>query len=466
MVNRFHPSRSSAVFSKQNLAIAFTALTAFLLTFVLAAQDKKPEWKDRAEYDLYDAAQKDANATSRLATLDKWKQQYPSSDFAEGRKDMILTTYQQLNQARQVIDTAQDILKDKPNNFHSLNAILAAVQGLKPPTPPDLDLAEKTATYLMDNIDQVYATPNKPEGVKDADWATAKTQSKPFAMATLKWVIDTRKDQTKDNARAQADLTKLLQKDGTQGAISYDLAGVILAQAKQKPEEQPLALYHYARAASYDGPNALSTQDRNSVRTYLEKVYPQYHGSKDGLDQLLAMAKNGAFPPADFKIRSTTELAQEQAAKEAEENAKNPMMTLWVKTLKENLVKPDGDTFFDMTVKDALLPGGANGIMKFKGTIVSIAPATRPKEIQLAIEKPGVADAKLVLEMALPGKMEPGEPLEFEGTAKSYTKEPYTVTFDVDKEMILGWTGKNTPGTKSGAATKKAPGAAATKKKQ
>jgi hypothetical protein len=434
-----------------------TALTAFALTFVLAAQDKKPEWKDRAEYDLYDTAQKDTNATNRLATLERWKQQYPASDFADGRKDMILTTYQQLNQQRQVIETAQDILKDKPNNFHALSAILAAVQALKPPTPADLDLAEKTTNYLLDNLDQVYAVSNKPEGVKDEDWAKAKAQSKPYAMATLKSIIDARKDQTKDSAAAEVALTKLLEKDPTQGAVSYDLAGTILAQAKQKPEEQPLALYHYARAAAYDGPNSLSAQDRASVKTYLSKVYPQYHGSADGLESLLAMAKNSAFPPADFKIKSTTELATEQAAKEAEENAKNPMMTLWVKTLKENLLKPDGDSFFDMTVKDALLPGGANGVMKFKGKIVSMTPATRPKEVQVAVEKAGVADATLKFEMALPGKMEAGEELQFEGTAKSYTKTPFMITFDVDKDMLSGWTGKNAPAAKKtgGGATKK-----------
>ena len=445
--------------SKQNLIVVSTALTAFALTFVLAAQDKKPEWKDRAEYDLYDTARNDANPTSRLATLEKWKQQYPSSDFADGRKDMILTTYQQLNQQRQVIEAAQDILKDKPNNFHAISAILGAVQALKPPTPADLDLAEKTTNYLLDNLDQVYASANKPEGVKDEDWAKAKAQSKPYAMATLKSIIDARKDQTKDLAAAEADLTKLLQKDSTQAAVSYDLAGTILAQAKQRPEQQPIALYHYARAAAYDGPNSLSPQDRNSVKTYLSKVYPQYHGSTEGLDALLNAAKGSAFPPADFKIKSTTEIAQEQAAKEAEENAKNPMLTLWVKTLKENLLKPDGESFFDMNVKDASLPGGVNGVNKFKGKIVSMTPATRPKEITLAIEKAGVADAKVTLEMALPGKMEAGEELEFSGTAKAFTKEPFMITFEVDKEGISGWTGKNAP------AAKKA-GGAATKKKQ
>jgi hypothetical protein len=455
MVCRFHLAGRYAVFSKQNFVVALSVVAAFALTFVLAAQDKKPEWKDRAEYDLYDAAQKDTNAATRLATLEKWKQQYPNSDFAEGRRDMILTAQQQLNQCRQVIDLAQEVLKDKPNNFHAISAILSCLQMLKPPAAADLDLADKTANYLYDNLDQVYAASNKPEGVADAQWAQAKAGSKPYAIATLKWVIDTRKTQGGSNAQAQEQLTKLLSRDTTQTAVAYDLAGVILAQAKEKPNEQPIALFYYARAAAYDGPGSLPAQDRTNIKNYLTKVYPQYHGSTEGLDQLLALAKTNGTPPADFSIKSTVQLAQEQADKEAAEAAKNPMLTLWVKTLKENLLKPDGDMFFDMSVKDAGLPGGANGVMKFKGKIVSMTPATRPKEVDLAIEKPGVADAKLMFETALAGKMEPGEELEFEGTAKAYTKDPFSITFDVEKDQLVGWTGKNAPAAKKAATKKK-----------
>lgn len=445
------------MFSRQTLVVAVTVMTAFTLTFVLAAQDKaqdkKQEWKDRAEYDLYEAAQKDNNATTRLATLEKWKQQYPNSDFAKGRRDMILTTYQNLNQWRQVIDLSKEILQDEPNNFHAVSAILDGVQKVKPTTPADLDLAEKTANYLYDHLDDVYAAANKPQGATDAQWAQAKTGSKPFAIQTIKWVIDTHKDQSKDNAAAEDQLTKLLQRDPNQTSVAYDLAGTILAQAKAKPDEQPVALFYYARAAAYDGPGALPSQDRNNIKTYLARVYPQYHGSTQGLDELLALAKTNGAPPADFKIKSTADLAQEQAQKEAEEAAKNPMLTLWTKTLKENLVKDDGDMFFDMNVKDAALPGGANGVMKFKGKIVSMTPANRPKEIDLAIEKAGVADAKLTFETALPGKMEAGEELEFDGQAKSFTKEPFMITFAVDKDALVGWTGKNAPAKK--AAPKK-----------
>ena len=73
----------------------------------------------------------------------------------------------------------------------------------------------------------------------------------------------------------------------------------------------------------------------------------------------------------------------------------------------------------------------------------------------LAIEKSGIADAKLTFESALPGKMEPGEELEFEGTAKSFNKEPFQITFDVEKEKLVGWTGKNAPAASKGKAAAK-----------
>jgi hypothetical protein len=217
-------------------------------------------------------------------------------------------------------------------------------------------------------------------------------------------------------------------------------------------------LYYWARAAAYDGAGSLAAADRQKLQGSLSNAYKAYHGSTEGLDQLMATAKANPMPGADFKILSTVDVAEAQAKAQAEEDAKDPMKTLWVKQLKELILKDD--SFFDMNVKDAALPGGANGVMKFKGKIVSMMPATRPKEIEIAIEKPGVADAKLNLtDKALPGKMEAGEELQFNGTAKSYTKDPYMVTFDVETKDIDGWTGKDVAkkAAPKGATKKAAP---------
>jgi hypothetical protein len=77
----------------------------------------------------------------------------------------------------------------------------------------------------------------------------------------------------------------------------------------------------------------------------------------------------------------------------------------------------------------------------------------------VAIENPA-GDAKLKLDAPLPGKMDPGGEIEFEGAAKSFTKDPFSVTFEVERAKVSGWTGKNvapkkSTGSQKSTATKK-----------
>jgi hypothetical protein len=155
------------------------------------------------------------------------------------------------------------------------------------------------------------------------------------------------------------------------------------------------------------------------------------------------MAKTNPFPPADFHIESAQQIAVKKAADREEFIKAHPELGLWQTAIKAPLTKDDGDAYFEMNVKGALLPGGANGVQKFKAKIVSMTPPVKPKQIVLALEDPNVPDVTLELSQALPGKMEAGEELQFEGVAKSYTKQPFMVDFDVEPSQIEGWTGKN-----------------------
>jgi hypothetical protein len=117
-----------------------------------------------------------------------------------------------------------------------------------------------------------------------------------------------------------------------------------------------------------------------------------------------------------------------------------------------------------MGLKEAALP-------KFKGKLISMTPATRPKELVIGIEKADTPEVTLKFENALPGKMEPGTELEFEGTGESFTKDPFMLIVNVDKDKLTGWTAKNAPGTAPAravppAAKKAAPAPAPAQKKQ
>jgi hypothetical protein len=441
------------VLSKVGLA-AVGAL--FALAPGLAGQDKKLEWRDLAEYELYKSAANDPNAASRLSTLEKWKFQYPQTDYIDVRLDMFLISYQQLTRPRDAFNMAIEILQTRPNQLRALSAVVGSVYQFKDPTATDLEITEKAANNLLTNLDSIYAPANKPPETKDADWAKLKPEMKIFAQRTMTWIAV----QRKDHARTEAEALKTLALDPNQGQVSFWLAGAMMAQRATKPETYPAALFHYARAAAFDGPGCLVATDRKNIRDFLVKAYSQYHGSADGIEELLALAKNNVMPPREWAgIRTAADIEKEkQAAEEAAAKA-NPMLALW-RSIKRELTGTNGQEYFENRMKGALVPGNVvEGVTKFKGKLISMTPATRPKELVVAIEKSETPDVMLKLDGVLPGKMESGAEIEFEGIAAAFSKEPFMVTFDVEKSKIVGWTGKNTP-----APTTKKPGAAGKKK--
>ena len=432
-----------------------------------AAQKSAKNWKDTAEYDLYSAIIKpDAKPEDRLKNLDKWKAAYPQSDYADTRQQIYLITYAAMNNHRAAFDAALEILKTDPANLAAIQEVLGYIRALEPTkaTDPlsaqnkaDLDAAEKVARNLLANADAVFAADKMPPGATPAQWSQAKPTMVNFAQFTLGYIGV----EGKDTAKAQAELTKTLQMDATNAQASSMLAGIFLAQQKEHPELMPQALFEYARAAGVTGPTALPAPAQKSLSDFLTKAYTTYHGSTEGLDQLKTLAKASALPPDGFKIKSTVNIAEEEEAKRQAAAKENPMLAFWTE-MKENLTSADSavaDKYWEAAKGAGLPPSDKVPGGKFKGKLISATPETRPKELTIAIEKPDVADVKLVLEEPLPGKMDPGGDISFFGSAEELSKSPYMITFKIvdPKTDIEGWTGKGPAGARPGGATKKAP---------
>jgi hypothetical protein len=207
--------------------------------------------------------------------------------------------------------------------------------------------------------------------------------------------------------------------------------------SEKKVEKMPTALFYFARAAVYDGAGALNPPGRKQVMDYVQKAYKTYHGADDGFDALIAAAKASPTPPPDLKIVDAATIAHQQEQQAAEEAAKNPQLTLW-KNIKAALTGADGANYFASSMKDAQLP-------TLKGKVVSLEPAAKPKTIIMALEDGKTPDATLKFETPLPGKVDPGTELSFEGVPQSYTTSPFMVVFAVEKDKLHGWTGKNAP---------------------
>jgi tetratricopeptide (TPR) repeat protein len=403
---------------------------AALVSSLIAQEKKKPDWKDSAEYDLYKPISQSQDPKVWLDSLDKWTKQYPQSELAEIRRQLYLEAYRQLGQTREAFHAAVEVLRDNPNNLFALSTMVGSIYQLGSPTAAELDQAERATTTILANLDGIYAKENRPPEMSDADAAKAKPEMRVFAQKTAGWIDWTRKD----FARAEVELAKAIELDPKQAQVSYWLADAMLKQNRTNPEKQSAALYYFARAASYDGSGSLPAGDRKNLTAYLNAAYTKYHGSDEGLGQILANAKSNAAPPAGFRIKSATEIEKEHIEAEQMFDKTHPERALW-KDLKAALTAPTGDTYFETNMKDALVP-------RLKGKLVAMSPASKPKELVLAIEN-SAGDVTLKLDGALPGKMEPGGEIEFEGIAKSFTKDPFMVTFDAEKAKLNGWTGRN-----------------------
>jgi len=88
------------------LAVAVTGILALASVGLRAQagrQTNTPQknWRDRAEYDLYDAILKDQNPRTRLEKLNQWEERYPSTDYISERRALFLTTRTALGQVQE-----------------------------------------------------------------------------------------------------------------------------------------------------------------------------------------------------------------------------------------------------------------------------------------------------------------------------------------------------------------------------
>jgi len=413
----------------KHLFLAVAVLELFVPALV-TGQDQPapaqggPQYKDPAEYTIYSAILADTNAKTRLDKLQEWQTKYPSTEFAKQRKQIFLTTYVNLNQPKEAVAEAKQILADDPKDFTSLYYTMYFTRALAGanPTPDVLEQGEKATAALLANID----TP--PPNVPADKWKDARTPVETLGHSTLGWIAMQRKSWE----GAEGEFQKSLQLDPNNGEVDFFMGTVLYSQ--KNPQKTSAALFYFARAATYEGTGGLAPAGRQQAMDYVKRAYKGYHGSEDGFNNLLTAAKTQATPPGGH-ISSAKEIAEEAQKKQEAEDAKDPQLKLW-KNIKEQLTGADGSNYFEMGMKGTQLPA-------LKGKVVKLAPETKPKTIVLALEDGTTPDATLKFEMPLAGKVEPGTELSFEGVPESYTASPYMVVFNVEPTNLHGWTGKN-----------------------
>jgi hypothetical protein len=395
------------------------------------AQEAAKNWKDADEYAAFQKVQTTTDSKARLEALKAWEDKYPTSDYAGLRLQYYLDTLSKLagpdpSMRPVLLSKAQDALKIDPKNANAmyLISLWGPIYGGANPSPDLVSQVESAAHGFIAGADAAFDDKFKPPTLAEADWQKAKISRVALAHNSLAWVAAAKKDPATAESEYKESLT-----------VNPDSGQTSALFAKQLYEDKKFqdALFQYARTAQYSGPGpSQSATGRQQAMDFFNKLYKSYHGSDDGKDQVLAQAKTSALPPAGFAITSI------EAKMNADADAMNarikadPAFALWY-TLKTNLVGDQGPTFFGNSVKDTEIPGGANGVKSFTGTVLTVEPAEKPTRVTLGVEDPAKADTTLIFTTPIPAsaltKIKVGEKIDFGGVADSFTKDPYMLTF-------------------------------------
>ncbi len=423
--------------SKPVIATGALALfTSFISVPVIQAQaaGQQPaattkNYKDHDEYDLFSKITQTTDPKARLQLLNTWQDKYPTSDYSPERLQYYVATLQQLapsdaTQRQALIDKCKELLKADPTNFRAnyLISVWGPAVGGTSPSPDLLSTVETAAKAAVNDADTAFADAKKPAQVSATDWTKAKSQSIAVADNALAWVDTSKKDLAGAETQYRASLTV----NPEQGNISAVLAKLLIDSKDDK--KYPDALFEYARAGEYAGPSALPADTRTKLLAYFNDAYSKYHGSADGASAILDQAKTSALPPAGFSIVSAQATANAAADKINARMASDPAFKLWY-AIESQLKGDQGDAFFNSNVKDAEIPGGAEGVKNFSGTVITADPS----KVTLGVEDPAVPDTTILFTTPLKdteaAKIKVGDKLEFGGVAESFTKDPYMLTF-------------------------------------
>lgn len=436
-------------------ALAGIAVTS-LMCLSLWGQAAQPQWKDRAEYDLFQSIQKEQNAQTKLGLLQQWQEKYPNTDFKDGRYELMITAYQQLGKGKEMLDTAKAWVAFNPKAVNGWVWINLLTISLNDTSAAALDQGESAAKSLLGILDDVFSPARKPAQITDDQWKTQRTNTEYIAYRTLGWVAL----QRQQYEAADTNLLEALKRNPADAQASI-WAGTANLRTK-KLERQGIALFHFCRAGVYSGQGALPQQTRDQLKASFEKNYVNFHGNKDGMDQVIKLAEASPIPPADFKIESKDEILLKQ---EEELKKTNPMLALWI-SIKRELNGANGQAYFDSSLKDAHIPGGVEvggtKVEKFKAKVVScdVPAPKKPKKVIVGISSPDMSEVTLVFENPLPACPPVGTELEFVGVPKAFTADPFNVDFEVEPAEVSGM-----PAPPKAAPVRKAPAKKAPAKK-
>ena len=406
------------------------------------APAQKKEIKDPAEYNAYMAAINSQDPNAKASALEGFVTQYPNSVMKEDALELLMRTYQQLNNIPKTIETANRVLQANAKNVTAL-ALLSYLHRLQAQNgqDPQNNLA-KSRQYAEQGL-AALQTYQKPEGMSDLDFAKLKDQLAGIFNAS----IGIAALQGNDYPTAQKALQDAANVTPNDFSIVYPLALAYLNQPNAAQDAQLKGLWFIARAANL----APTPQYKQQISEFGRRKYMKYHGGDDGWPDVLAQAQAAPAPGANFQIKPAPTPA-EQAAKMCAEKTAAQMSFDEIQFVLTSGNQQCADQVWGQ-IKDKPLAMVGNVVeaspsqLTIAGTYDDIN-ATPPK-----------ADITLTMagEMTAKQMPKPGQQQAFQGKPTSYTPNPFMMMMEDGTLVVQKGAGSSAPPAKKPATTTRKP---------
>ena len=383
--------------------------------------------KDAAEYNAYQLATTQSEPKAKAAALEDFLTKYPQSVVKKAVLDLLMDTYQGLNDPDHALSAASRLLQVDPDNMKAIFISVVIKKGQCGKTQ-DAQTCDDAAALARKGL----ATA-KPAGTSDDDWKKLTAATYPIFHSAI--ALDdaiSKKDLKAAEAEYAAEL--MLYTDAQSQTVGLPDT-LQLATAYSMPgagQDLVKAVWFFARVWDF-APPAYKAQIEPKLKYY----YNKYHGKLDGLDDIKAKAQATTFPPEGLIVTPAPTPAERIHAMLTDPTIKLPQLAL---SDKETILalgsKDDADKIWAV-MKDQATP--VPGIvLEATNAVIKVAVTQDAKDAKtpdfIVNLKTPLAD-KDVPAAGFEFKLQPAA--ELDGTYDTYTQIPATATMAQTAQIVL-----------------------------
>jgi hypothetical protein len=401
------------------------AIMSLVYTPTLRAQDLSI--KDPAEYNSYQVATTQSDPKAKAAALEQFLVTYPQSLAKKIVLDMLVDTYQGLNDQDHALSAASRLLQMDPDNMKAIY-VSVGIKERQCVRTQDAQTCDDAAALARKGL----ATA-KPASTPDDDWKKMTGATYPVyhsAIATDDAISK------KDFKAAEDEYTQELMLYTDAQSSSVGLADTLqLATAYSLPgpgQDLIKAVWFFARVWDFAPANY-----KAQIEPKLEYYYKKYHGKLDGLDAIKTQAQATTFPPGTFTIAPAPTPAEQIHAMLTDPTTDKSKLALADKeTILALGTKDDAETIWAV-MKDQATP--VPGIvLEATNSVIKVAVTDDAKQAKIPdfiVNMKTPLTDKEVPAVGFEFKLQPAA--ELDGTYDTYTQVPATATMAQTAEIVL-----------------------------